>query len=107
MKQQREQRQQKQQELEKQLEIEQQQIRENRKTVSDAQGDKGKRMKKVQSETIRTSCESKKRKKDQGKFGMGFGMQMIADRFGDGWHKSIMRFTYVQRIAALFGDAVT
>jgi len=29
-------------------------------------------------------------------------MQMIADRFGDGWHKSIRDIFGVQRIAALF-----
>ena len=34
-------------------------------------------------------------------------MQMIADRFGDGWHKSIGKSFGVQRITALIGDAVT
>jgi len=34
-------------------------------------------------------------------------MQMIADRFGDGLHKAIHDIFGVQRIAALFGDAVT
>ena len=107
MKQQLEQRQQQRQELKKLFEIEQQQISRNRKTVSDARGAKGKRQKKVQCEKIGTSGESRKRSKDPGKFGIEFGMQMIADRFGDGWHKSIMRCFGVQRIAALFGDAVT
>jgi len=32
---------------------------------------------------------------------------MIADQFGDGWHKTLTRFSGVQRIAALFGDGVT
>ena len=57
--------------------------------------------------SIGTSGESRMSSKDLGKFGTEFGMQMIADRFGDGWHKSIMRFSCVQRIAALFGDVVT
>ena len=56
---------------------------------------------------IQTSGEGRKRSKDPGKFGIEFGMQMIADRFGDGWYKSIGKFFGVQRIAALFGDAVT
>ena len=33
-----------------------------------------------------------------------FFMQKIADRFGDGWHKSIMDMFVVKRIAALYGD---
>ena len=33
-----------------------------------------------------------------------FFMQKIADRFGDGWHKSIMDIFVVKRIAALYGD---
>merc|ERR1712238_232200 len=107
MKQQLEQRQQQQQELAEQLEIEQQQISKNRKTVSDKRGSKGKRQKKVQCEKIGTSGESRKRSKDPAKFGFEFGMQMIADRFGDGWHKSIGKSFGIQRIAALFGDAVT
>merc|ERR1712238_521702 len=102
-----EQRQQQQQELEKLREIEQQQISKNRKTVSDARRDKGKRQKKVQCEKIGSSGKSSKRSKDPGKFGTEFGMQMIADRFGDGWHKSIGKSFGVQRIATLFGDAVT
>ena len=57
-------------------------------------------------EKIGTSGESRKRSKDPGKFGLEFGMQMIEDRFGDSWHKSIKAFG-VQRIATLFGDAVT
>jgi len=36
-----------------------------------------------------------------------FGMQMITDRFGDGWHKLITIFFSGQQIAVLFGDAVT
>ena len=106
MKQQLEQRQQQQQELEKQLKIEQQQISKNRKIVSDARGDKGKQKKKVQCEKIGTSGKSRKRSKDPGKYGPEFGMQMIVDQFGDGWHKSIGKSFGVQRIAALFGDAV-
>ena len=107
MKQQLEQRQQQQQELKKLFELEQQQISKNRKTLSDARGAKGTRQKKVQYEKIGTSGESRKRSKDPGKFGMEFGMQMIEDRFGDGWHKSIGKFFGVQQIATLFGDAVT
>jgi len=107
MKQQLEQRQQQQQEMKKLFEIEQQQISKNRKTVSDARGAKGKRQKKVQCEKIGTNGESRKRSKDPGMFGTEFGMQMIADRFGDGWHKTMTRFSGVQRIAALFGDGVT
>mmetsp|Transcript_21850 Transcript_21850/g.22161 ORF Transcript_21850/g.22161 Transcript_21850/m.22161 type:complete len:112 (+) Transcript_21850:465-800(+) len=36
-----------------------------------------------------------------------FGMQMITDRFGDGWHKSIIKKFIGQRITVLFGDTVT
>merc|ERR1712238_643954 len=98
---------QQQQEQEKQREIEQQQISKNRKTVSAAQSDKGKRKKKVQCVSIRTSGESRTSSQDPGTFRTEFEIQMIADRFGDGWHKSITRFSDVQRIAALFGDEVT
>ena len=91
MKQQQEQRQQQQQEHEQQLGIEQQQISENRKKVTttrkDRDRDKGKEKKKVQYVSIGTSGESRKRSKDPGNFGKEFGMQMITDRFGDGWHK--------------------
>ena len=107
MKQQQEQRQQQQHEQEKQLEIEQQQISENWKTVSAARRNKGKQEKKVQCVLIRISGESWKSSKDPGKFETEVGMQMIADRFGVGWHKSITRCFGVLRIAALFGDAVT
>ena len=61
---------------------------------------------KVKYVSIGTSGESKKRSKDPGKFGTEFGMQVITDRFGDGWHKSITRFSGVQRIVALFGDTI-
>jgi len=57
--------------------------------------------------TSGTSGESRKCSKDPRKFGTEVGMQMIADRFEDGWHKSITRCFGVQQIAALFGDAVT
>ena len=57
--------------------------------------------------SIGTSGESRKRSKDPGNFGKEFGMQMITDRFGDSWHKSITRLFGVQRITTLFGDAVT
>ena len=107
MKQQQERLQLQQQEQEQQLVIEQQQISDNRKKVSDARRDKGKRKKKVQYVSIGTSGEKRQRSKDPGKFGTEVGMQMIADRFGDGWHKSITRLFGVQRIAALFGDGVT
>ena len=108
MKQQLKQRQQQQQEVKKLFELEQQQISENRKTLSDARGAKGStRQKKVQYEKIGTSGESRKCSNDPGKFGIEFGMQMIEDRFGDGWHKSIGKFFGVQQIATLFGDAVT
>ena len=65
------------------------------------------RKKKVQCVSDGTSGESSTSSVDPGTFGTEFGMQMIADRFGDGWHKTITRFSGVQRIAALFGDAVT
>ena len=93
--------------MKKLFELEQQQISKNRKTVSDARGAKGKRQKKVQCEKSGTSGKSRKRSKDPAKFGMEFGTQMIADRFGDGWHKSIGKSFGVHRIAALFGAAVT
>ena len=57
--------------------------------------------------SIGTSGEKRQRSKDPGKYGTEFGMQMIADRFGDGWHKLIGKSFGVQRIAALFGGAVT
>ena len=109
MKQQQEQQQHRQHEQEKQVEIEQQQISETRKTISTARRDreKGKNKKKVQYVLIGTSGKSRKRSKDPGSFEKEFGMQMITDRFGDGWHKSITRCFEVQWITALFGDAVT
>ena len=85
------------------------QIRETGKknySTRPTQGNK-KRKKKVQCVTFETSGKSRKRSKDPGKYGTKFGMQMIADRFGDGWHKSTLDIFGVQRIAALFGDAVT
>ena len=106
MKQQLEQQRQQQQEQEKQRETEHQQISKNRKNVSATQRDKGKRKKKAQYASIETSGKSRKSSKDPEKFGTEFGMQMIADQFGDGWHKSITRFFGVQRTAALFIDAV-
>ena len=106
MKQQQEQQEQQQQEQEKQREIEQQQISENRKTVSTAQSNKGERKKKVQCVSIGTNGESRTSSQDPGTSRTEFGMQMIANRFGDGWHKLITRFSGVQRIAALFGDAL-
>ena len=57
--------------------------------------------------SIGTSGESRKSSKDPGKFGTEVGMQMIADPFGDGWHRLITRCFGVQRIVALFRDAVT
>ena len=108
MKQQQEWRQQQhQQEQKQECENEQQQFSENRKTVSVAQKDKGKIKNIVQYVSIGTSDESRKRSKDLEKYGTEFGMQMIANEFGDGWHKSIGKSFGVQRIAALFGDAVT
>ena len=106
MKQQQERQEQQQQEQQKQLEIEQQQISKNRKNVSTAQRDKDKRKKKVQYVSIGTSGESRKSSKDQEKFGTEVGMQMIAGQFGDSWHKLITRCFGVQRIVALFRDAV-
>ena len=70
------------------------------------QGNK-KRKKKVQHRSRVSSGESRKSSKDKETVGATFGMQMIADRFGDGWHKSTLDIFGVQRIAALFGDAVT
>jgi len=58
--------------------------------------------------SIRSSGESRKGSKNTEMFGTEFGMQMIADRFGDGWHKSMTDIFVGQRIAAaLFGDGVT
>ena len=82
-------------------------ISKNKKNVSTAQIDKDKRKKKVQYVSIGTSGKSSKSSKIPDKFGTEFGMQMITDRFGNGWHTSITRFFGVQRIGALFGDAVT
>ena len=96
-----------QQEQEQQPIIEQQQISDNRKKVSATRRDKGKQKKKIQYLSIETSGEKRQRSKDPGKVGTEVGMQMIADQFGDGWHKSITRLFGVQRIAALFGDGVT
>ena len=70
------------------------------------QGNK-KQKKKVQHWSRVSSGESRKSSKDKETVGATFGMQMIADRFGDGWHKSIPDIFDVQRITALFGDAVT
>ena len=89
MKQQQEQRKQHKQIQEQEHEIEQHQISENRKTISVAQRDKGKRKKKVQCVSNGTSGESRTSSVDPGTFGTEFGMQMIADQFGDGWNKSI------------------
>ena len=107
MKQQQERQKQHKQVQEQEHESEQQQISKNRNTVFAAQRDKSKRKKKVHCVSNGTSGESKTSSLDPETFGMEFGMQMIADRFGDGWHKTITRFSGVQRIAALFGDAVT
>jgi len=96
-----------QQEQEPQRVIKQQQISDNRKNVCNAQRDKGKQRKKVQYVSIGTSGENRQRSKYPGKVGTEEGMQLIADRFGDGWHKSITRLFGVQRIDALFGDGVT
>ena len=57
--------------------------------------------------SIGTSGEKRQCSKDPEKFGTEVGIQMIADRFGDGWHKLITRLFGVQRIEALFGDGVT
>ena len=57
--------------------------------------------------SIGTSDVQRQRSKDPGKYETEFGMQMIANRFGNGWHKSIGKSFGIQRIAALFGDAVT
>jgi len=87
--------------------MEQHQISENRKTLSAARRDKGKRKKKVQCVSNGTSGESRTSSLDPRTFGTEIGMQMIADQFGDGWHKTITRFPFVQRISTLFGDGVT
>ena len=82
------------------------QIIENRKKVSAAQKDKGKWKKKVQHRLHGSSGESRKRSKDTETFGEKFGIQMIADPFGDEWHKPILDIFGVQQIVALFGYAV-
>ena len=85
-----------------------QQIRDTGKknySTRTTQGNK-KRKKKVQHRLRVSSGESRKSSKDKETVGATFGMQMIADRFGDEWHKSTLDIFCVQRIAALFGDAV-
>ena len=62
-----------------------------------AQKGKGKQRKKVQ---LHHSRINSKLSKDT----VMFGMQLIADQFGDGWHKCIMDLFAGQRIEALFGD---
>ena len=81
---------------------EQDHIRETRKKVSAARMDKGKRRRKSQLMPI-----GGHRKRSKEIFGTTFGMQMIADRFGDGWHKCITDIFGGQRIETLFGDGVT
>ena len=100
-------RQQQQNEQEMQHEREQQQIRETRKMISAARKGKGKRKKKVRQHSIGSVGENRQRSNDTDFFGRTFGMQMISDRFGDGWHKSVMYMFGRQQIAALFGDGVT
>ena len=65
------------------------QIIENRKKVSTTQKAKGKQKKKVQHSSIGNSGKSRKHNKDMQTPGTDFGMQMIADSFGDGWYKLI------------------
>jgi len=57
---------------------------------------KDKQKKKVQHRSRVSNGESRMRNKDKEMFGATFGMQMIADRFGDGWHKSILDIFSVQ-----------
>ena len=85
---------------------EQQQIRETRKKASAARKGKGKQKTKLRQHTLIGST-GKHRKHSKETFGTTFGMQMIADRFGDGWHKCITDIFGGQRIEALFGDGVT
>jgi len=54
-----------------------------------------------------SSGKSRKPSKDTEMPETKFGMQMIADRFGNGWHESITDIFGGQRISALFGDGVT
>lgn len=53
------------------------------------------------------NVESRKRSKDTEAFRTKLGIQMIADRFEDGRHKSVMDIFSGQQIMILFGDAVT
>ena len=57
--------------------------------------------------SILHSGKSRKHRKDPEIVGTKFGIQMIVDQFGDGWHKSIMHIFGGQSIAALLIDAVT
>ena len=90
-----------------QYEWEQRQIRETRKMISAARKGKGKCKKKVQHMPTGLIEERNKRSKDTEMFGTTFGIQMIADRFEDGWHKYITDIFGGQRIKALFGNGVT
>ena len=85
------------------------QIRDTGKKIHPTRTAKGnkKRKKKVHHRSHISSGESRKNSKDKEIAGATFGMQTIADRFGDGWHKSTLDIFGVQRITALFGDAVT
>ena len=70
------------------------------------QGNK-KQKEKVQHWSRVSSGESRKSSKNKEIGGPKFGMQMIADRFGDGWYKSITDICGGQQIKELFGDGVT
>ena len=96
-------RQRQQHEQEVQQNREQQQIRETRKKVSAARKGKGKQKKKLRQHMLIGSIGEHSKET----FGTTFGMQMIADRFGDGWYKSITDILGGQWIEALFGDKVT
>ena len=80
---------------------------ENERVLESENKGKGKRKKKVRKHSIGSVGENRQRSKDTDFFGRTFGMQMISDRFGDGWHKFVMYMFRRQQIAALFGDGVT
>ena len=85
---------------------EQQQISETRTKVSAAREAKGKQKKKLQQHML-IGPFGVNRKRSKEIFGTTFGLQLIADRFGDGWHKCITDIFGRQQIEALFGDGVT
>ena len=94
---------------EQQHEREQQQIRNNKMKAFVARKSAGKRRRLPRYHSNSDGERKMKRKMKHKHVGM-FGMQMIVDRFGNGWHKmSTQEFApepfEPRRIDALFGEA--